>query len=141
MTSNYPKYPNTKKHSEYLSSRKAMPWQPASFSNIFFLSMVFLSMLCFLSLMQLLACVSMMLWKIFLKQGNMFGQILTFTLLYGSLYSTYMWTGSESSHTHTHIKQYFMDKVHFHWVILGCSTSPLCCAVVAMFSSCVDIVL
>uniref|UniRef100_A0A8C2JEZ9 G protein-coupled receptor 155b n=1 Tax=Cyprinus carpio TaxID=7962 RepID=A0A8C2JEZ9_CYPCA len=46
-----------------------------------------------LFLAQLLACVSMMLWKIFLKQGNMFGQILTFTLLYGSLYSTYMWTG------------------------------------------------
>uniref|UniRef100_A0A672NWQ4 G protein-coupled receptor 155 n=1 Tax=Sinocyclocheilus grahami TaxID=75366 RepID=A0A672NWQ4_SINGR len=46
-----------------------------------------------LFLAQLLACVSMMLWKIFLKQGNVFGQILTFTLLYGSLYSTYMWTG------------------------------------------------
>ncbi|XP_059416747.1 integral membrane protein GPR155 [Carassius carassius] len=46
-----------------------------------------------LFLAQLLACVSMMLWKIFLKQGNTFGQILTFTLLYGSLYSTFMWTG------------------------------------------------
>uniref|UniRef100_A0A671TBX8 Integral membrane protein GPR155-like n=1 Tax=Sinocyclocheilus anshuiensis TaxID=1608454 RepID=A0A671TBX8_9TELE len=77
-----------------------------------------------LFLAQLLACVSMMLWKIFLKQGNVFGQILTFTLLYGSLYSTYIWTGNESSHTH--IKQYFMDKGHFHCVILGCSTSPLC---------------
>uniref|UniRef100_A0A673MX13 Integral membrane protein GPR155-like n=1 Tax=Sinocyclocheilus rhinocerous TaxID=307959 RepID=A0A673MX13_9TELE len=39
------------------------------------------------------SCVSMMLWKFVLKQGNAFGQILTFTLLYGSLYSTYMWTG------------------------------------------------
>uniref|UniRef100_A0A673MW60 Integral membrane protein GPR155-like n=1 Tax=Sinocyclocheilus rhinocerous TaxID=307959 RepID=A0A673MW60_9TELE len=46
-----------------------------------------------LILAQLLACVSMMLWKFVLKQGNAFGQILTFTLLYGSLYSTYMWTG------------------------------------------------
>ncbi|KAI2663322.1 Integral membrane protein GPR155 [Labeo rohita] len=31
--------------------------------------------------------------NLFLAQGSMFGQILTFTLLYGSLYSTYMWTG------------------------------------------------
>ncbi len=93
----------------------------------------------FLSLMQLLACVSMILWKFVLKQGNVFSQILTFTLLYGSLYSTYMWTGKESSHTYS--KQYFMDKGHFHCVILACNTSPLCCAVVAMFSSCVDIVL
>uniref|UniRef100_A0A672T2X0 G protein-coupled receptor 155 n=1 Tax=Sinocyclocheilus grahami TaxID=75366 RepID=A0A672T2X0_SINGR len=46
-----------------------------------------------LILAQLLACVSMMLWKFVVKQGNVFGQILTFTLLYGSLYSTYMWTG------------------------------------------------
>ncbi|XP_050968225.1 integral membrane protein GPR155 [Labeo rohita] len=46
-----------------------------------------------LFLAQLLVCVSMILWKFVLKQGSMFGQILTFTLLYGSLYSTYMWTG------------------------------------------------
>ncbi|KAK7154960.1 hypothetical protein R3I93_009797 [Phoxinus phoxinus] len=46
-----------------------------------------------LFLAQLLVCVSMILWKFVLKQGDMFGQILTFTLLYGSLYSTYMWTG------------------------------------------------
>uniref|UniRef100_A0A671KL82 Integral membrane protein GPR155-like n=1 Tax=Sinocyclocheilus anshuiensis TaxID=1608454 RepID=A0A671KL82_9TELE len=76
-----------------------------------------------LILAQLLACVSMMLWKFVVKQGNVFGQILTFTLLYGSLYSTYMWTGNESSHTYS--KQYFMDKGHFHCVILACNTSPL----------------
>uniref|UniRef100_A0A671KL77 Integral membrane protein GPR155-like n=1 Tax=Sinocyclocheilus anshuiensis TaxID=1608454 RepID=A0A671KL77_9TELE len=69
------------------------------------------------------SCVSMMLWKFVVKQGNVFGQILTFTLLYGSLYSTYMWTGNESSHTYS--KQYFMDKGHFHCVILACNTSPL----------------
>ncbi|XP_067230837.1 lysosomal cholesterol signaling protein isoform X2 [Chanodichthys erythropterus] len=46
-----------------------------------------------LFLAQLLACVSMIVWKFVPKQGKVFGQILTFTLLYGSLYSTYMWTG------------------------------------------------
>ncbi|XP_067315249.1 lysosomal cholesterol signaling protein isoform X2 [Pseudorasbora parva] len=46
-----------------------------------------------LFLAQLLACVSMILWKFVLKQGKVSDQILTFTLLYGSLYSTYMWTG------------------------------------------------
>ncbi len=109
-----------------------MSWQPENCCNIF------LQYGMFLSLMQLLACVSMILWKFVLKQGNVFSQILTFTLLYGSLYSTYMWTGKESSHTYS--KRYFMDKGHFHCVILACNTSPLCC-VVAMFSSCVDIVL
>ncbi|XP_073707682.1 lysosomal cholesterol signaling protein [Garra rufa] len=46
-----------------------------------------------LFLAQLVACISMISWKFVLKQENAFGQILTFTLLYGSLYSTYMWTG------------------------------------------------
>ncbi|XP_073809797.1 lysosomal cholesterol signaling protein isoform X4 [Danio rerio] len=46
-----------------------------------------------LFLAQLLACMSMLFWKFVLKQGSVFGQILTFTLLYGSLYSTYVWTG------------------------------------------------
>ncbi|KAL1273205.1 hypothetical protein QQF64_029067 [Cirrhinus molitorella] len=46
-----------------------------------------------LFLAQLLACMSMILWKFVLKQGSVFSQILTFTLLYGSLYSTYMWAG------------------------------------------------
>lgn len=43
--------------------------------------------------------------------------------------------------TLTYSKQILMDKDYFHDVILGCDTSPLCCAVVAVFSSCVDIVL
>ncbi|XP_051987092.1 integral membrane protein GPR155-like [Xyrauchen texanus] len=42
---------------------------------------------------QLLVCMSMILWKFVTHQGNVWCQILTFTLLYGSLYSTYMWTG------------------------------------------------
>ncbi|KAK1798744.1 hypothetical protein P4O66_007025, partial [Electrophorus voltai] len=46
-----------------------------------------------LFLAQLLVCVSMILWKFVVLQENVLGQSLTFTLLYGSLYSTYLWTG------------------------------------------------
>ncbi|KAF4080218.1 hypothetical protein AMELA_G00167890 [Ameiurus melas] len=46
-----------------------------------------------LFLAQLLVCVSMSLWKFVVQQENVLGQILTFTLLYGALYSTYVWTG------------------------------------------------
>ncbi|XP_007248907.3 integral membrane protein GPR155 isoform X3 [Astyanax mexicanus] len=46
-----------------------------------------------LFLAQLLVCVSMILWKFVVHQDNVLAQILTFTLLYGSLYSTYVWTG------------------------------------------------
>ncbi|KAG1938901.1 integral membrane protein GPR155 [Pimephales promelas] len=42
---------------------------------------------------QLLACVGMIAWKIVAVQNNFLGQVLTFTLLYTSLYSTYMWPG------------------------------------------------
>uniref|UniRef100_G3PDX8 G protein-coupled receptor 155b n=1 Tax=Gasterosteus aculeatus aculeatus TaxID=481459 RepID=G3PDX8_GASAC len=41
-----------------------------------------------------LVCVSMILWNFLGKQDdNLLAKILTFTLLYGSLYSTYVWTG------------------------------------------------
>ncbi|XP_065815535.1 lysosomal cholesterol signaling protein-like isoform X1 [Labrus bergylta] len=47
-----------------------------------------------LFLAQFLVCVSMILWNVLVKQeGNLIGRIITFTLLYGSLYSTYIWTG------------------------------------------------
>ncbi|XP_029306368.1 LOW QUALITY PROTEIN: integral membrane protein GPR155 [Cottoperca gobio] len=47
-----------------------------------------------LFLAQFLVCVSMILWNVLVTQeDNMLGKILTFTLLYGSLYSTYIWTG------------------------------------------------
>ncbi|XP_066521904.1 lysosomal cholesterol signaling protein isoform X2 [Hoplias malabaricus] len=46
-----------------------------------------------LFLAQLLVCVSMILWKFVIRQDNVLAQVLTFTLLYGSLYSTYLWTG------------------------------------------------
>uniref|UniRef100_A0A7N8XC84 G protein-coupled receptor 155b n=1 Tax=Mastacembelus armatus TaxID=205130 RepID=A0A7N8XC84_9TELE len=47
-----------------------------------------------LCLAQFLVCVSMILWNFLVKQqDNLLGKILTFTLLYGSLYSTYIWTG------------------------------------------------
>uniref|UniRef100_A0A1A7XGI1 G protein-coupled receptor 155b n=1 Tax=Iconisemion striatum TaxID=60296 RepID=A0A1A7XGI1_9TELE len=47
-----------------------------------------------LFLAQFLVCVSMILWNFLVKQeNNLLTKILTFTLLYGSLYSTYIWTG------------------------------------------------
>ncbi|XP_071386864.1 lysosomal cholesterol signaling protein [Centroberyx affinis] len=47
-----------------------------------------------LFLAQFLVCVSMILWNFLVKQeDHLLGQVLTFTLLYGSLYSTYIWTG------------------------------------------------
>lgn len=36
----------------------------------------------------------MILWNFLVKkEGNLLGKIFTFTLLYGSLYSSYIWTG------------------------------------------------
>uniref|UniRef100_A0A8C9Z9U9 G protein-coupled receptor 155 n=1 Tax=Sander lucioperca TaxID=283035 RepID=A0A8C9Z9U9_SANLU len=50
-----------------------------------------------LFLAQFLVCVSMVLWNFLVKQeNNLLSKILTFTLLYGSLYSTYIWTGKFS---------------------------------------------
>ncbi|XP_059214990.1 integral membrane protein GPR155 isoform X2 [Centropristis striata] len=47
-----------------------------------------------LFLAQFLVCVSMILWNFLVKEeDNLIGKILTFTLLYGSLYSTYIWAG------------------------------------------------
>ncbi|XP_045555475.1 integral membrane protein GPR155 isoform X1 [Salmo salar] len=46
-----------------------------------------------LFLAQFLVCFSMILWNFVVKQEDILGQVLTFTLLYGSLYSTYVWTG------------------------------------------------
>ncbi|TMS04866.1 Integral membrane protein GPR155 [Larimichthys crocea] len=49
-----------------------------------------------LFLAQFLVCVSMILWNFLVKKDdNLLGKILTFTMLYGSLYSTYIWTGTE----------------------------------------------
>ncbi|XP_052004106.1 integral membrane protein GPR155-like isoform X1 [Xyrauchen texanus] len=42
---------------------------------------------------QLLACVGMIVWNFVAEQENVLGQVLTFILLYGSLYSTYIWPG------------------------------------------------
>lgn len=47
-----------------------------------------------LFLAQFLVCVSMILWNFLVRQeDNLIGKMITFTLLYGSLYSTYIWTG------------------------------------------------
>ncbi|XP_034040701.1 integral membrane protein GPR155 [Thalassophryne amazonica] len=47
-----------------------------------------------LFLAQFLVCISMILWNFLVRQeDNLVGKILTFTVLYGSLYSTYIWTG------------------------------------------------
>uniref|UniRef100_A0A8C7FTY6 G protein-coupled receptor 155 n=1 Tax=Oncorhynchus kisutch TaxID=8019 RepID=A0A8C7FTY6_ONCKI len=41
----------------------------------------------------ILACVGMILWNFVVRQDSFIGHVLTFTLLYGSLYSTYVWPG------------------------------------------------
>ncbi|KAL2087874.1 hypothetical protein ACEWY4_016702 [Coilia grayii] len=46
-----------------------------------------------LFLAQLLVCVSMIIWKFVVHRDNLLGQVLIFTLLYGCIYSTYLWTG------------------------------------------------
>lgn len=47
-----------------------------------------------LFLAQFLVCVSMILWNFLVRQeDNLVGKVITFTMLYGSLYSTYIWTG------------------------------------------------
>ncbi|GAA6231177.1 integral membrane protein GPR155 isoform X1 [Lates japonicus] len=46
-----------------------------------------------LFLAQFLTCCGMILWNFVVKKDNFIGQILTFTLLCTSLYSTYMWSG------------------------------------------------
>ncbi|KAJ8255396.1 hypothetical protein GJAV_G00204400 [Gymnothorax javanicus] len=46
-----------------------------------------------LLLAQFLSCVSMILWNFIVQRENFLGQILTFALLYGSIYSTYVWAG------------------------------------------------
>ncbi|KAK7901350.1 hypothetical protein WMY93_018119 [Mugilogobius chulae] len=51
-----------------------------------------ISVICLLALF--LVCVSMILWNFLVKQEeNLVGKVITFTMLYGSLYSTYIWTG------------------------------------------------
>ncbi|XP_072253132.1 lysosomal cholesterol signaling protein [Leuresthes tenuis] len=42
---------------------------------------------------QLLTCVGMILWNFAVKGDNFIGQVLTFTLLCTSLYSTFIWPG------------------------------------------------
>ncbi|KAJ8403341.1 hypothetical protein AAFF_G00351130 [Aldrovandia affinis] len=46
-----------------------------------------------LFLAQFVACIGMILWNFVLKQDNSVGQALAFVVLYGSLYSTYVWIG------------------------------------------------
>ncbi|CAB1346596.1 unnamed protein product [Coregonus sp. 'balchen'] len=41
----------------------------------------------------ILACVGMILWNFVVRQDSFIGHVLTFTLLYSSLYSTYVWPG------------------------------------------------
>ncbi|KAM9851114.1 lysosomal cholesterol signaling protein isoform 2-T2 [Aulostomus maculatus] len=44
-----------------------------------------------LFLAQLLTCTGMILWKFVVREDNFIGQVLTFTLLCTSLYSTFIW--------------------------------------------------
>lgn len=42
---------------------------------------------------QLLACVGMISWNFAVKGESFLGHVLSFTLMYSSLYSTYVWPG------------------------------------------------
>ncbi|XP_063353591.1 lysosomal cholesterol signaling protein-like isoform X2 [Pelmatolapia mariae] len=42
---------------------------------------------------QILTCIGMILWNFVVKENNFIGQVLTFTLLCTSLYSTFIWPG------------------------------------------------
>nr|XP_024661128.1 integral membrane protein GPR155-like [Maylandia zebra] len=42
---------------------------------------------------QVLTCIGMILWNFVVKENNFIGQVLTFTLLCTSLYSTFIWPG------------------------------------------------
>ncbi|KAE8299304.1 Integral membrane protein GPR155 [Larimichthys crocea] len=46
-----------------------------------------------LFLAQFLHCIGMIVWNFVVKEDNFVGQVLTFTLLCTSLYSTYVWPG------------------------------------------------
>ncbi|XP_060910456.1 lysosomal cholesterol signaling protein isoform X1 [Labrus mixtus] len=46
-----------------------------------------------LFLAQFITCIAMILWNFVVKEDNFVGQVLTFTLLCTSLYSTYVWPG------------------------------------------------
>lgn len=46
-----------------------------------------------LLLAQLIVCIGMVLWNFIIQERNVVGQMLVFVILYGALYSTYLWTG------------------------------------------------
>nr|XP_033802087.1 integral membrane protein GPR155 isoform X1 [Geotrypetes seraphini]XP_033802088.1 integral membrane protein GPR155 isoform X1 [Geotrypetes seraphini]XP_033802089.1 integral membrane protein GPR155 isoform X1 [Geotrypetes seraphini] len=46
-----------------------------------------------LLLAQCIVCIGMMMWNFIIKEQNAVGQTLVFLILYGALYSTYLWTG------------------------------------------------
>ncbi|XP_073329431.1 lysosomal cholesterol signaling protein [Pagrus major] len=46
-----------------------------------------------LFLAQFLTCIGMIVWNFVVKEDNFVGQVLTFTLLCTSLYSSYLWPG------------------------------------------------
>lgn len=43
--------------------------------------------------LQILTCMGMILWNFVVQGDNFIGQVLTFTLLTASLYTTYLWPG------------------------------------------------
>lgn len=47
-------------------------------------------------------CIGMILWNFVVKEDNFIGQVLTFTMLCTSLYSTYVWPGMLSMHKSNH---------------------------------------
>uniref|UniRef100_A0A671YER7 G protein-coupled receptor 155 n=1 Tax=Sparus aurata TaxID=8175 RepID=A0A671YER7_SPAAU len=64
-----------------------------------------------LFLAQFLTCIGMIVWNFVVKEDNFIGQVLTFTLLSTSLYSTYIWPGMLSIPTTNCI---ILPNVHHH---------------------------
>uniref|UniRef100_A0A8C9YUQ6 G protein-coupled receptor 155 n=1 Tax=Sander lucioperca TaxID=283035 RepID=A0A8C9YUQ6_SANLU len=71
-----------------------------------------------LFLAQFLTCFGMILWNFVVKEDNFIGQVLTFTLLCTSLYSTYVWPGMLCMHN-THIN------LTLHYIHLSCISNLL----------------
>lgn len=56
----------------------------------------------------------MIVWNFVAAQNNFLGQVLTFTLLYGSLYSTYIWPGESSEYVFKKITKHHLSlKIRF----------------------------
>lgn len=75
--------------------------------------------------MQLGVCVGMIAWNFVVVQDNFVGQVLTFSLLYGSLYSTYIWPGKTCRRVHyTHLRKYYPNNTSTFFTVV-CNVNDL----------------